>query len=63
VTFVILVFITGTQAEDITETGKEVFFSFTGILKFSSFSLATQIIIYIGKGFFKYPTSYILKKF
>ena len=52
-TFVVLVFITGTGIEDITETGEEIFFSFTGVLQFSPFSLITQVIIYIGKGFFK----------
>ena len=58
--FVCLVFVTGTGIEDITETGKKVFFPFTGVFKFSSFSLITQVAIYIGKGFFEYSASYIL---
>ena len=52
--FVFLVFVTGTGIEDITETGEKVFFPFTGVLKFPFFSLITQVIIYIGNGFFKY---------
>jgi hypothetical protein len=43
-TFVFLVFVTGTGIEDITKTGEEVFFSFTGVLQFPSFSL---IAVYV----------------
>ena len=63
VAFTLSIFVTGMRIEDITKTGGKVFFPFTGVFKFSPFSLNTQIIIYISNGFFKYFASYILGYF